>query len=164
MRDLARHPSTARFVATKLVEHFVADEPAGERQRHPVWRERRLAQPRHRRARRGPRRPALALGPAVPLLLKRPVPVDTWADSPLPAADEDLSSVSPTPIAATCCSPACCLAPGAACRPLWADQWAAKRSAAGSSRPRRKRLLALECYSASQIDPAEFSRINILAC
>ena len=27
MRDLATHPSTARFVATKLVRHFVADDP-----------------------------------------------------------------------------------------------------------------------------------------
>jgi uncharacterized protein (DUF1800 family) len=27
LRDLARHPSTARFIATKLVRHFVADEP-----------------------------------------------------------------------------------------------------------------------------------------
>ena len=27
MRDLARHPSTARFIATKLVRHFVADDP-----------------------------------------------------------------------------------------------------------------------------------------
>jgi uncharacterized protein (DUF1800 family) len=27
MHDLARHPSTARFIATKLVRHFVADDP-----------------------------------------------------------------------------------------------------------------------------------------
>jgi uncharacterized protein (DUF1800 family) len=27
LRDLARHPSTAKFVATKLVRHFVADDP-----------------------------------------------------------------------------------------------------------------------------------------
>jgi uncharacterized protein (DUF1800 family) len=27
LRDLAQHPSTARFIATKLVRHFVADEP-----------------------------------------------------------------------------------------------------------------------------------------
>lgn len=27
LADLARHPATARFVATKLVRHFVADEP-----------------------------------------------------------------------------------------------------------------------------------------
>lgn len=27
IRDLARHPSTARFIATKLARHFVADEP-----------------------------------------------------------------------------------------------------------------------------------------
>jgi uncharacterized protein (DUF1800 family) len=27
MRDLAHHPSTARFVSTKLARHFVADEP-----------------------------------------------------------------------------------------------------------------------------------------
>ena len=27
LRDIARHPSTARFVATKLARHFVADEP-----------------------------------------------------------------------------------------------------------------------------------------
>jgi len=27
LRDLCRHPSTAKFVATKLVRHFVADEP-----------------------------------------------------------------------------------------------------------------------------------------
>jgi uncharacterized protein (DUF1800 family) len=27
LRDLARHPSTARFLATKLAHHFVADEP-----------------------------------------------------------------------------------------------------------------------------------------
>jgi len=30
MRDLARHPSTARHLATKLVRHFVADEPPPE--------------------------------------------------------------------------------------------------------------------------------------
>ena len=29
LADLARHPSTARFVATKLVRHFVADDPPG---------------------------------------------------------------------------------------------------------------------------------------
>lgn len=28
LRDLARHPSTARFVATKLARHFIADAPA----------------------------------------------------------------------------------------------------------------------------------------
>jgi uncharacterized protein (DUF1800 family) len=27
LKDLARHPSTARFIATKLTRHFVADEP-----------------------------------------------------------------------------------------------------------------------------------------
>ena len=27
LRDLARHPSTAKFIATKLVRHFVADDP-----------------------------------------------------------------------------------------------------------------------------------------
>jgi uncharacterized protein (DUF1800 family) len=27
LRDLARHPSTARFVSTKLARHFVADDP-----------------------------------------------------------------------------------------------------------------------------------------
>jgi uncharacterized protein (DUF1800 family) len=27
LKDLARHPSTARFIASKLVRHFVADEP-----------------------------------------------------------------------------------------------------------------------------------------
>jgi uncharacterized protein (DUF1800 family) len=27
LRDLARHPSTARFIATKLARHFVADAP-----------------------------------------------------------------------------------------------------------------------------------------
>jgi uncharacterized protein (DUF1800 family) len=27
IRDLARHPSTARFIATKLARHFVADDP-----------------------------------------------------------------------------------------------------------------------------------------
>jgi uncharacterized protein (DUF1800 family) len=27
LRDLAHHPSTARFIATKLARHFVADEP-----------------------------------------------------------------------------------------------------------------------------------------
>src|SRR5213075_621251 len=27
LADLARHPSTAKFVATKLVRHFVADDP-----------------------------------------------------------------------------------------------------------------------------------------
>ena len=27
LEDLARHPSTARFIATKLVRHFVSDEP-----------------------------------------------------------------------------------------------------------------------------------------
>jgi uncharacterized protein (DUF1800 family) len=30
LRDLAAHPSTARFVATKLARHFVADEPTPE--------------------------------------------------------------------------------------------------------------------------------------
>jgi uncharacterized protein (DUF1800 family) len=29
LRDLAAHPSTARFVSTKLARHFVADEPPG---------------------------------------------------------------------------------------------------------------------------------------
>lgn len=29
LRDLALHPSTARFLATKLARHFVADEPPG---------------------------------------------------------------------------------------------------------------------------------------
>jgi uncharacterized protein (DUF1800 family) len=28
LADLARHPATARFIATKLVRHFIADEPA----------------------------------------------------------------------------------------------------------------------------------------
>jgi len=28
LKDLARHPSTARFIATKLARHFVADEPS----------------------------------------------------------------------------------------------------------------------------------------
>jgi len=28
LRDLARHPATARFIATKLVRHFVADDPS----------------------------------------------------------------------------------------------------------------------------------------
>ena len=27
LRDLARHPATAAFIATKLARHFVADEP-----------------------------------------------------------------------------------------------------------------------------------------
>ena len=27
LHDLARHPSTARFIATKLARHFVADDP-----------------------------------------------------------------------------------------------------------------------------------------
>ena len=27
LHDLARHPATARFIATKLARHFVADEP-----------------------------------------------------------------------------------------------------------------------------------------
>jgi uncharacterized protein (DUF1800 family) len=27
IRDLCRHPSTARFIATKLVTHFIADDP-----------------------------------------------------------------------------------------------------------------------------------------
>jgi len=27
LKDLARHPSTARFIATKLVRHFIADDP-----------------------------------------------------------------------------------------------------------------------------------------
>ena len=27
LADLARHPSTARFIATKLARHFVADDP-----------------------------------------------------------------------------------------------------------------------------------------
>jgi uncharacterized protein (DUF1800 family) len=30
LRDLARHPSTARFIATKLARHFVADDPPGK--------------------------------------------------------------------------------------------------------------------------------------
>jgi uncharacterized protein (DUF1800 family) len=30
LHDLARHPSTARFIATKLARHFVADEPPPE--------------------------------------------------------------------------------------------------------------------------------------
>ncbi|MDA0225452.1 MAG: DUF1800 domain-containing protein, partial [Proteobacteria bacterium] len=30
LRDLARHPSTAQFLATKLARHFVADEPPAE--------------------------------------------------------------------------------------------------------------------------------------
>jgi uncharacterized protein (DUF1800 family) len=30
LRDLAAHPSTARFIATKLARHFVADEPTPE--------------------------------------------------------------------------------------------------------------------------------------
>lgn len=30
LRDLATHPSTARFIATKLARHFVADEPTPE--------------------------------------------------------------------------------------------------------------------------------------
>lgn len=30
LRDLARHPSTARFLATKLARHFIADEPPAE--------------------------------------------------------------------------------------------------------------------------------------
>ena len=30
IRDLCRHPSTARFLATKLVRHFVADDPPAE--------------------------------------------------------------------------------------------------------------------------------------
>lgn len=30
MRDLAAHPSTARFLATKLARHFIADEPPAE--------------------------------------------------------------------------------------------------------------------------------------
>jgi len=30
LQDLASHPSTARFLATKLARHFVADEPPGE--------------------------------------------------------------------------------------------------------------------------------------
>ena len=29
LRDLASHPSTARFIATKLARHFVADDPPG---------------------------------------------------------------------------------------------------------------------------------------
>jgi uncharacterized protein (DUF1800 family) len=29
LADLARHPSTARYIATKLVRHFVADKPPG---------------------------------------------------------------------------------------------------------------------------------------
>lgn len=30
LRDLARHPSTGRFIATKIVRHFVADDPPPE--------------------------------------------------------------------------------------------------------------------------------------
>ena len=30
LRDLAEHPSTARFISTKLARHFVADEPPAE--------------------------------------------------------------------------------------------------------------------------------------
>lgn len=37
----------------------------------------------------GDRRLGLALGPAIPLLLQGDAPVATWADSPLPRADED---------------------------------------------------------------------------
>ncbi len=29
LRDLARHPATARYIATKLARHFVADDPPG---------------------------------------------------------------------------------------------------------------------------------------
>jgi uncharacterized protein (DUF1800 family) len=34
LADLARHPSTARFIATKLVRHFVADDPPAELVEH----------------------------------------------------------------------------------------------------------------------------------
>ena len=27
LADIARHPSTAKFIATKFVRHFVADDP-----------------------------------------------------------------------------------------------------------------------------------------
>ncbi len=30
LRDLARHPATARHLATKLARHFIADDPAGD--------------------------------------------------------------------------------------------------------------------------------------
>jgi uncharacterized protein (DUF1800 family) len=30
LRDLARHPSTARFIATKLARHFIADAPSAD--------------------------------------------------------------------------------------------------------------------------------------
>ena len=30
LSDLARHPSTARFIATKLARHFIADDPPAE--------------------------------------------------------------------------------------------------------------------------------------
>jgi len=29
LADIARHPSTAKFIATKFVRHFVADDPPG---------------------------------------------------------------------------------------------------------------------------------------
>ena len=34
LADLARHPSTARFIATKLVRHFVADDPPADLVEH----------------------------------------------------------------------------------------------------------------------------------
>jgi uncharacterized protein (DUF1800 family) len=41
LADLARHPATARFIAAKLVRHFIADEapaaaPIPRKWRHPV--------------------------------------------------------------------------------------------------------------------------------
>ena len=30
LKDLARHPATARFIATKLARHFIADDPPGD--------------------------------------------------------------------------------------------------------------------------------------
>jgi uncharacterized protein (DUF1501 family) len=48
------------------------------------WLNRAIASLAH-----GNRRLGLALGPAVPLVLQGTAPVTTWADSPLPKADED---------------------------------------------------------------------------
>ena len=66
LRDLARHPATAKHVATKLARHFVADEPppalverlARDLPRTPTATSRRWPARWSRRRRPGPRRAA----------------------------------------------------------------------------------------------------------
>ena len=66
-------------------------EHAGERERHPLRRQGRLAEPCNREPQSGRASSWSALGPSVPLLLPGRAPVVTWADSPLPRTDEDFS-------------------------------------------------------------------------